>query len=463
MGNCVCAAFCRSLVKRNDCEVDGNPATEEHLIPKRQETSFTRLWGSTAAKDKTLLLYMIAGRFSTSFCIAVPSPFLARVIAERGGTLMGSVIVMQVSTLMMALSSGLFVRYKRRLGYRTLLFSGIVIFGTCQAAFGFIGFCNSYSGLISAAVTIKSAQGIGFGAYLVGQSSIVAQEFTEYIIPVLTIDELAVRLGYCLGPLIGGIFFTLSGGLLLPCFTSGLLSLLSCLSGIVLLRNFSEADMEPFTYSVNACGYFLSGKSMIAIGCLATIYGCFGMFDVHFTVYLQQFSFSILQVGVVMFTSAILYCVICSIAFYIPRKHERVNIYLLVVTLAATAGTSALFSLDPTTGRVYAAGMTLRLFGGLALDIGFSVLLQFNAEKNPQLADNMAAHILRTRVWNYVIGVGSFSISVLASFLEGKTSYKMSMLLSVGAGYLCACIAGGLMVLILSIRALKVRFSETLS
>lgn len=394
--------------------------------------SMKSLWRGTTTKHKMLLIYLAGGRLSTNFCACAPAPFLARVVEKRGGTIIHATLIMQIMLFTMAVACGVFGKYQQRFGCKVLFFFGLVLYGTCQVAFGFIGFVNDFDTLFACAVLIKVFQGIGLGAYTVALITIICQEFFDELWLVFTIIELAFGIGYFLGPLIGGVFFVLSGGLLLPCVSSGLIILLSCSSGIILLRGFVEDGSERPQYNIVEC--IFNGTSLIFLGCAIAVFGCFGIFDVAFTIYLVGFGYTVMNVGIIMFVSTILYCPSALAAWYITKIPKWLRRSLLILSLCAMAANSLLFSSYASLGIIYAAAIFLRLLGGLALVLAFNEFFSQMMLLNPNLRQNFVLYIAKLRIWSIIIGIGSFVIPIACAVAVEKLNFSLSLLISVSCG-----------------------------
>lgn len=403
-----------------------------------EEPSLKSLWSSTTTKHKMLLVYLACGRLSTNFCACAPAPFLARVVHKRGGTMIHATLIMQIMQVTMAFTCCLFGKYQRSLGCKLLFFSGVVLYGTCQVAFGFIEFINDFDSLIVCAVLIKALQGVGLGAYTVALITIICQEFFADLWLVFAIIELAFGIGYFLGPLIGGIFFTLSGGLLLPCVTSGLIILLSCSSGVILLRGFVQDDSENPEYNIVQC--IFNGSSFLFLGCAVAVFGCFGIFDVAFTIYLAGLQYTVMSVGIIMFTSTILYCPSVVFAWYINRIPKWLRIFLLTISLCAMTVNSLLFSAYALEGVIYGAAIILRFLGGFVLVLAFNEFFTEMMLLNSNLRQSFGLYIAKLRIWTIVIGIGSFVIPIACSIAVEELNFSLSMLISVGSGFLTTAI-----------------------
>nr|CAD7204864.1 unnamed protein product [Timema douglasi] len=196
--------------------------------------------------------------FASAICISLQAPFyppelvlhgLSMFQAEsKGATATEYGFVFGVFELVSFICSPLIGKYVNVIGPKFLLKSGLFVAGICSMLFGFLHFAEGHAEFIGLSFAIRIVESVGASAATTAAFSITAAVFPDCVATTFVSSnratlEVFYGLGYIVGPMIGGLLFSL-GGFALPFLVVGCVLLLD---GLIICLVLPSLDSDRKT------------------------------------------------------------------------------------------------------------------------------------------------------------------------------------------------------------------------
>uniref|UniRef100_A0A1I8GUC6 MFS domain-containing protein n=1 Tax=Macrostomum lignano TaxID=282301 RepID=A0A1I8GUC6_9PLAT len=211
-----------------------------------------------------LLITLSVSNFFAALSFSVLSPFFPGAAEAKGISLTLTGIIIGEFELMIFLSSPFVVHIAAHVGNRFVYICGLFICGTCSVLFGVLEYCPNGSTFAIMCLLTRGIGAFGGGIFLVSSFAILAHSFPDKVSTVTGIVEMALGLGYMVGPALGGAFYDL-GGFRLPFFTVGGLVLLTAVAAYLITpalpRN--PEDIIAFHFSSTIIGLIFLTPSLV--------------------------------------------------------------------------------------------------------------------------------------------------------------------------------------------------------
>lgn len=427
-------------IQRHTLDADQNPrpsADKVSSIKDPEKKAKPGICKGTTWAEKAIIFYIGLVNFLNFLSNSTASPFLARVVLQKGGTVILSSFLLEISMVTMAVSSLLIAKYQSRIGCRKLILSGQSLFALCQVCFGAIGFFENLLGFVIVGATLRAIQGVCQAALVVGGLTVVCQEFPNFISIVFGIIEAAYGVGDLTGPYLGGYLYDTSGGMMLPMAVTGAVTLLFSLLGIKMLQKVDDYKSQD---STNSYLKMVIGnpKAVLVIGLSSIVAGAFTLCDATITVYLQSLGYSATKAGQLLFLMGISYCVFSFIvgwAITTRKGYRRVSI---AIGLLGALASPLVFWSGQTDPWVYTAGFGFAMFVALAFIPALDELLYLIEAScdDVRLDGNMSLNSAVSGLWSATVALGNFIVPLLGSAFEMVLPFSVSFSLSLLSGYL---------------------------
>lgn len=418
---------------------------KEKLEPAEPEVK--SLWKDTNARQKILFLFVVLGVFTVNICASLPAPFLARFVTDRGGHVIESTAVMQITIFALAISSVIFGKYQARIGSKILLISGIATFAICQCLFGLLSYVGNIHVFVTAGICLRAVQGIGQGAYAVSSLTLLCQEFPTHVGQVFGIIESAVGIGYLAGPILGSLLYSITNGMAAPFAISGATLLLLVPLGVITVKN-TQQRKSSVTDTVNALDFIGTPGCILILGLATAMYGGFGIYNSTVTIYLENQSFTVIETGLTMFLCSITYCISSMIIGFVAGLGTALRRTILVMGLVGFCGASLLLTPNQTKTWIFMGVSFLGVCGGFTLISSFTELINMAVKKSIDDKTKFALHSTLSGSWNFVFGMGSFIFPLVGNELQKIMPFALSLLVAALGGYCIALVIAALMAIV---------------
>nr|CAD7442916.1 unnamed protein product [Timema bartmani] len=162
---------------------------------------------------------------------------------SKGATATEYGFVFGIFELVSFICSPLIGKYVNVIGPKFLLKSGLFVAGICSMLFGFLHFVEGHAEFIGLSFAIRIVESVGASAATTAAFSITAAVFPDCVATTFATLEVFYGLGYIVGPMIGGLLFSL-GGFALPFLVVGCVLLLD---GLIICLVLPSLDSDRKT------------------------------------------------------------------------------------------------------------------------------------------------------------------------------------------------------------------------
>ncbi|PAA83105.1 hypothetical protein BOX15_Mlig010620g1, partial [Macrostomum lignano] len=253
-----------------------------------------------------LLITLSVSNFFAALSFSVLSPFFPGAAEAKGISLTLTGIIIGEFELMIFLSSPFVVHIAAHVGNRFVYICGLFICGTCSVLFGVLEYCPNGSTFAIMCLLTRGIGAFGGGIFLVSSFAILAHSFPDKVSTVTGIVEMALGLGYMVGPALGGAFYDL-GGFRLPFFTVGGLVLLTAVAAY-LFTPALPAESGEHNRSASFLKFFSIPIALAILISYAATGAMYGMLDATMEPYLTAaFHFSSTIIGLIFLTPSLVY------------------------------------------------------------------------------------------------------------------------------------------------------------
>nr|CAD7410570.1 unnamed protein product [Timema cristinae] len=146
--------------------------------------------------------------FASAICISLQAPFYPPEAESKGATATEYGFVFGVFELVSFICSPLIGKYVNVIGPKFLLKSGLFVAGICSMLFGFLHFVEGHAEFIGLSFAIRIVESVGASAATTAAFSITAAVFPDCVATTFATLEVFYGLGYIVGPMIGGLLFS---------------------------------------------------------------------------------------------------------------------------------------------------------------------------------------------------------------------------------------------------------------
>lgn len=421
-----------SNVEYNDnstTDEEATPLLHSNVIQHPHETP-SALWKNSNLRSKLLLVNLLIVEFLSFLAMGSPTPFLARVVTARGGTIFDSAAIMQVMMLSVTIFSFVFAKVQIHIGSKALYISGITIFGMSQVFLGCLDYVHAILPFTIIGIFLNILCGIGDAALASAMLTIACREYSNHITKVMGFFEGAAGIGYLSGPVLGGIMydagglilpFSVSGGILLLCVPIQFLVVTSDHGGLE--HNMNRSPMEI----TQLCTKPLATIILISV---ASVFGIIGYMQVALTTYLKTLGFTPTMTGLVFLTAGIAYAVFALIAGHFATSRGTETSAFIIVGSVVFASTTLLF----TTGqKIWFIFVSASLFGASAASFTIPTLeylLVLAAEEQDVSDLSIQTYNVVTGTWYAFLGLGAFLLPILGGILQTYvTTFKYILII----------------------------------
>lgn len=381
-----------------------------------QEEKSNSLWGDTTTRQKFLIAFVSASKFSVFMCLGIPTPFLSRAVLTRDGEPEESSILMQATMLSMAISSGVFGKYQISLGNKKLLLTGLLCFSLCQAGFGMLEFTSDIVIFFTVGAAIRILQGLGQGAYAVASLTGVCSQFDSHVGTVFGISEAFASLGSLCGPVFGSLLLTLSSHFCIPFAVSSAIFLPLLIIGYYLLRH--NQVQSVYIESSNLTDRLSHPGSVFFLGCAVNIYGVIGIVDVLLSVFMRKDGFTLSDVAIALLIARLAQCITSTAIGWISAVGDNTRRLFFCLGIFGLVMSPFILSSVRSKLSIYIFMALFGAFCACALINGFVELLRISVKYEGTEFD---AYFIKNSelsgVWNLASGLGGFVFPLVGSVL----------------------------------------------
>ena len=198
--------------------------------------AFTRHQGS-------IILVLCFVAFLAGIAGSLQAPFYPKEASDKGVSKTHVGMVFAIYHFTIFASSPFFGKYHRNIGIKRMIYTGIIIMGSCAIGFGLLDLIQNSDLFIFLSYFIRGIEALGHSSFKTATFAMVAKEFPETIALLYASLQASFGAGLTLGPFIGALLYN-AGGFFLPFAVTGSLIIISSMMTYLILPSYSN---ESFT------------------------------------------------------------------------------------------------------------------------------------------------------------------------------------------------------------------------
>ncbi|KAJ4447888.1 hypothetical protein ANN_09897 [Periplaneta americana] len=263
--------------------------------------------GSFNREQWTILGVIGSVHFGCAICISLQAPFYPAEAEHKGASATEYGLVFGIFELVSFLSSPMLGKYLDLIGPKFMLNSGIFIASSCSILFGLLDLVPKHVDFIALSFTIRIIEALGASAATTAAFAITAAVFPESVATTFATLEVFYGLGYIVGPMIGGILFSL-GGYILPFVIMGAFLMVDAVIIYFILPPIDKERNNGHS-EVKFSSVFKIPDVVLDSFCIAAAAISMGFYSATLEPHLRQFNLSSISTGVMFVISGTLYAV----------------------------------------------------------------------------------------------------------------------------------------------------------
>nr|CAD7405068.1 unnamed protein product [Timema poppensis] len=419
--------------------------------------------------------------FACAICVSIQAPFYPKEAESKGVSATEHGLVFGIFELVSFLVSPLLGKYMDKMGPKTVLNIGMFIAGVCCMLFGLLDLLDGHIIFISLSFLIRIIESMGASAATVAAFAITAEMFPDKVAVTFATLEIFYGMGYIVGPMIGGLLFSVSitvfnilqlksdisaqsvarppnelkrlvqlpawpkslslgaegflytlGGYKLPFLVMGGTLALDCLLIYLLLPKLGgNADPRP------------QGKLMAILSVPAVLLDTFsimstamsmGFYSATLEPHLRQFDLGPVMMGVMFVLSGAMYTItaplvgrLCDTRVY-PKKFISIGSALIIISYLLV-GPFPYLPIEPRAPvRSVSPDITLTETGLVDPYTGTSLNTQLSASRAKGFPDDMTTYGIISGLWLSSFSLGAFIGPSVAGLLYDLVYFRKSTL-----------------------------------
>ncbi|CAG2055480.1 unnamed protein product [Timema podura] len=369
--------------------------------------------------------------FACAICVSIQAPFYPKEAESKGASATEHGLVFGIFELVSFLISPLLGKYMDKIGPKKVLNTGIFIAGICCMLFGLLDLLTGHTIFITLSFLIRIIESMGASAATVAAFAITAEMFPDKVAVTFATLEIFYGMGYIVGPMIGGVLFSL-GGYKLPFLVMGGTLALDCLLIYILLPKLGgTADPRP------------QGKLMAILSVPAVLLDTFsimsaatsmGFYSATLEPHLRSFDLGPVMLGVMFVLSGAMYTItaplvgrLCDTRVY-PKKFISIGSILIIISYLLV-GPFPYLPLDPRAPvHGVSPNITLTVTGFVDLYTGTSLNIKLLASRAKGFPDDMTTYGIISGLWLSSFSLGAFIGPSIAGLLFDFVKFRKGTL-----------------------------------
>ncbi|KDR14079.1 MFS-type transporter SLC18B1-like [Zootermopsis nevadensis] len=395
------------------------------MTVKRTTGRFTR--------DQWVVLSVIGSvHFGCAICISLQAPFYPAEAERKGVSASEYGLVFGIFELVSFLSSPILGKYLSYIGPKFMLNSGIFIASTCSILFGLLDLVPKHVDFIALSFTIRIVEALGASAATTAAFAITASVFPDSVATTFAALEVFYGLGYIVGPMIGGILFSL-GGYILPFVVMGTFLMLVA---IFIYFTLPPLGNEPgqLRPEVKLLAMFKIPDVVLDSFCIAATAISLGFYSATLEPHLRKFQLTPLMTGVMFVISGTLYAVSAPL---VGRLCD-LNVYTKKVMVAGSACIVTSYVLvGPLPGLPLPNTLSMCVLGLVVHGIGTACILVpcfidvIRSSVAKGFPDDMTTYGMVSGLWTSFFSLGAFVGPSVGGVLYDTVGFRSGTLFPV--------------------------------
>ncbi|XP_069682376.1 MFS-type transporter SLC18B1-like [Periplaneta americana] len=389
--------------------------------------------GSFNREQWTILGVIGSVHFGCAICISLQAPFYPAEAEHKGASATEYGLVFGIFELVSFLSSPMLGKYLDLIGPKFMLNSGIFIASSCSILFGLLDLVPKHVDFIALSFTIRIIEALGASAATTAAFAITAAVFPESVATTFATLEVFYGLGYIVGPMIGGILFSL-GGYILPFVIMGAFLMVDAVIIYFILPPIDKERNNGHS-EVKFSSVFKIPDVVLDSFCIAAAAISMGFYSATLEPHLRQFNLSSISTGVMFVISGTLYAVSAPL---VGRLCDW-NIYPKKVIVAGSLSiVFSYFLVGPLPGLPLPTTLLMCVLGLIIHGIGTASILVpcfidvIRAAVSYGFPDDMATYGLVSGLWASFFSLGAFVGPSVAGVLYDTVGFRNGTLFPVG-------------------------------
>ncbi|GFG40306.1 hypothetical protein Cfor_06387 [Coptotermes formosanus] len=390
--------------------------------------------GGLFTREQWVVLCVIGSvHFGCAICISLQAPFYPSEAERKGASATEYGLVFGVFELASFISSPILGKYLDFIGPKFMLNCGIFIASTCSILFGLLDLIARHLDFIALSFTIRIVEALGASAATTAAFAITAAVFPDSVATTFAALEVFYGLGYIVGPMIGGILFSL-GGYILPFAVMGTFLMLDA---VFIYFTLPPLGNEPgqLRPEVKLLAMFKIPDIVLDSFCIAANAISLGFYSATLEPHLRQFALTPVVTGVMFVISGTLYAVsaplvgrLCDLNVH-PKKVMVVG-SVCIVTSYILVGPFPGLPL-PTTLWMCVLGLVVHGIGTASILVPCFIDIIRSAVASG-FPDDMSTYGMVSGLWASFFSLGAFVGPSVAGVLYDAVGFRSGTLFPVG-------------------------------
>lgn len=371
--------------------------------------------------------------FGCAICVSLQAPFYPAEAERKGVSASEYGLVFGIFELVSFLSCPILGKYLDFIGPKFMLNSGIFIASTCSILFGLLDLVTGHIDFITLSFTIRIVEALGTSAATTAAFAITASVFPDSVATTFAALETFYGLGYIVGPMIGGMLFSL-GGYILPFVSMGTFLMLDAIFIYFILPPLGNepGQLRP---EVKLLAMFKIPDVGLDSFCIAATAVSMGFYSATLEPHLRKFCLTPVVTGVMFVISGTLYAVsaplvgrLCDLEVQ-PKK---------VMVAGSVCIVTSYFLVGPLPGLPLPTTMWMCVLGLIVHGIGTASILVpcfidiIRSSVASGFPDDMTTYGMVAGLWASFFSLGAFVGPSVGGVLYDTIGFRSGTLFPVG-------------------------------